>query len=121
MSFLNSKILTALLSILSVWILFSVISSEVEKDEVKKEETAIEAKISDMKRNNALLEQHINNFENPDFLEKEARLRLNYKVSGEEVVFVHRDLNSQKASSSEELSSRNLPNYKKWWYYLLGY
>ena len=121
MGILNSKIFTALLSVLSVWILFSVISAEVEKDEVKKKETAIESKINSKKQDNESLERDIKNFENQEFLEKEARLRLNYKASGEEVVFVHRDLNSQKASSSEEYSPENLSNYQKWWYYLLGY
>src|SRR3989338_7163901 len=115
MVILNSKIFTALLLILSVWILFSVVSTKVEKDEVKKEETAIENKIIGMKLDNELLKGYIVNFENQKFLEKEARLRLNYKLSGEEVVFVYRDANSQKASSSEELSTTDPFNYMKWW------
>ena len=121
MFFLNSKILTILLSVLSVWMLLSVISVEVEKNAVKKKEAAVEAKMADIKRDNDLLEKQIKNFENQGFLEKEARLRLNYKMSGEEVVFVHRDLNSQKVSSSEEFSPENMLNYKKWFYYLLGF
>lgn len=121
MFFLNSKILTALLSIFSVWILFSVISVEIEKGEARKEETALEIKIIDTKKNNELLGKYIKNFENPDFIGKEARIRLNYKAFGEEVVFVHRDLNIQKTSSSEEFSKENLSNYKKWLYRLLGF
>lgn len=121
MFFLNSKILTALLSALSVWILFSVISTEAEKDDIKKEEAAIESKISSMKRDNETLEEYVQNLKNPKFLEKEARLRLNYKASGEEAVFVHRDPNSQKASLSDGFDPENLPNYKKWWYWLFGY
>lgn len=120
MFFVNSKILTVLLSVLSVWILFSVISVELEKDEVKKEEANIEAKIINIEWESASLERYIKNFDNPDFLEKEARLRLNYKAPGEEVVFVHRDPDSQKASSAEKFSGEDLPNYKKWLHYLLG-
>src|SRR3989344_6096212 len=77
-----------------------------------------------IKRDNASLEGYIKNFKNPEFLEKEARLRLNYKASGEEVVFVHRDINSQKASSSGTGPSQRTeepPNYKKWWHWLLGF
>jgi len=120
MNLLNSKILTIPLAFLSVWILFSVISVEIEKDEIKKEEANIESKIINIERDNVSIERYIKNFENPEFLEKEARIRLNYKASGEEVVFVHRDANSQKASSSEGFSEEP-PNYKKWWNWLLGY
>jgi len=117
---LNSKILTVPLAFLSVWIFFLVISVEIEKDEVKKEEANIESKIINVERDNASLERFIKNFDNPEFLEKEARLRLNYKALGEEVVFVHRDLNPKKASSAEETSPEDMSNYKKWWNWLLG-
>ncbi|MBI4158446.1 MAG: hypothetical protein HY505_02415 [Candidatus Yanofskybacteria bacterium] len=118
---LNSKILTVPLVFLSVWILFLVISVETEKDGINKEEANIESKMTNIRRDNASLERYIKNFENPEFLGKEARLRLNYKAFGEEVVFVHRDINSQKASSSEEFSTEEPSNYKKWRYYLLGF
>ena len=121
MEILNSKIFTVLLLALSVWILFSVISVEIKKSEVKKEETAVENKITGMRQDNDVSERYIKNFENKEFLEKEARFRLNYKLPGEEVVFVHRDTNTQKASSSEETFPENLSNYKKWRYYLFGF
>lgn len=91
------------------------------KDEVKKEERNIEMKINNVSRDNEQLERFIDNLDNPKFLEKEVRLRLNYKALNEKVVFVHRDLNPRKSSATEDFSVENLPNYKKWWYYLLGY
>lgn len=121
MPFLDSKIFTALISIFLVWTLLSVVSVEMEKDAVKKEEKNIEDKINDAKSSNKIIEKFIDNFNDPGFLEKEARIRLNYKLPGEEVVFVHRDLNSKKASSAEEFSINNLPNHKKWWRWLLGF
>lgn len=121
MGILNSKIFTLLLSVLSVWILFSVISAEIQKAEVKKEETAVQTKITGMKQDNDMLGIYIKSFENKEFLEKEARFRLNYKLPGEEVVLVHRDTNSQKASPSEELSLEGMPIYKKWWRWLSGF
>ena len=121
MSHLNSKVFTVLASASLVWILFSVISLKISKDEIKEEERNVETKIDNARHNNESLEKFIKYFDNPSFLEKEARLRLNYKAPGEEVVFVHRDLNSKKISSLDEPLEDNLPNYKKWWYYLLGY
>lgn len=98
-----------------------MISAEIQRVEVKKEETAVQTKITDMRQDNNMLGMYIKNFENKEFLEKEARFRLNYKLPGEEVVFVHRDANSQKASSSEELSPEDMPNYKKWWRWISGF
>lgn len=121
MNVFNSKFLTVFLLILSVWILFSVISAEIEKDEVKKQNAAIQTKITDISQNNRLMEGYIKNFENQKFLEKEARLRLNYKLPDEEVVFVHRDANSQKTSLSKDISPVELSKYKKWWRWLLGF
>lgn len=112
--FLNSKIFTIPLLVLSVWMLLSVISLEVEKRESAKEVRSIEAKINDTRRGSELLEKFIKHFDNPLFIEKEARLRLNYKIAGEEVVFVHRDLNSKKASESEEFFKNRFSVYKEW-------
>ena len=121
MNLLNSKILTVLILFLSIWILFSVISVEVNKGVAKKEEAAVENKIIGIKRDNELLERSIENFRNSSFLEKEARIRLNYKLPGEEVVFVYRDMDSQKASSAEEFSPKDLLKYKKWRHYLFRF
>jgi len=120
MNIFNSKIFTVFLLILSVWLLFSVISVEIKKNEVKSEETAVENKITGIKQDNSSIEKYIKNFQNQKFLEKEARLRLNYKAFDEEVVFVHRDTNLQKASSSQDTLPAELPFYKKWWRWLLG-
>lgn len=117
----NSKIFTTLISVFLVWILFSLISLEFEKDKAKKEIKNTELKIEDVRNDNQAIEKFINNFSNPAFLEKVARLRLNYKKSGEEVVFVYRDLNPDIASTSEKFSLDELPNYKKWWYWLLEF
>ena len=113
MSLLNSKFLTVLLSIFSVWILFSVISVELERRDIKQQEQAVEDKIDNVKQDNVSLERYIENLKNPEFLKKEARFRLNFKELGEEVVFVHKEADSPKASSSQEFSLRNLFDYKR--------
>lgn len=98
-----------------------MIFAEIKKGEVKKEEIVVQTKITGVRLDNDQLERYIKNFENKEFLDREARLRLNYKLPGEEVVFVHRDANPQKASSSQELSPEEMPNYKKWWRWMLGF
>jgi len=121
MSILNSKFLTPFLVVLLGWMLFATVSIEVKKNEIKKKEANIKSEIADIERNNSSLERDIKNFENPAFLEKEARLRLNYKAPDENVVFVYLDTNEHKSSSAEEFSPKHLSDYRKWWRWLLGY
>ncbi len=83
----------------------------------------MEAKIKDVQNDTDYLNKFLAYFQTPAFLEKEARLKLNYKAQGEEVVFIYKDKNTKKASDSisfEELLAK-MPNYKKWFLYLLGY
>jgi cell division protein FtsB len=117
MKILNSKIFTIFLAGLFVWMLFLVFFTEVEKKEIKKEESVIQKKIDKIILENQKLERFINSFNNRDFLDKQARLRLNYKIPGEEVVFVYQEDNSKKASSS--LGERKEVLNNKWWQNLL--
>lgn len=121
MNLLNPKILTALLLVFLVWALSFVFSVRKEKNEISREKQNIENKISDIKKDNVSIENFLDNFNKPDFIDKEARTRFNYKALGEEVVFIHRDLNTEKASSAERFSVKNIASYKNWWNYLLGF
>ncbi len=83
----------------------------------------MEAKIKEVQEDTDYLNKFLDYFKTPAFLEKEARLKLNYKDPGEEVVFIYKDKSPKKESDSitlEELLAR-IPNYKKWMLYLLGY
>ena len=83
----------------------------------------LEEKINSLENNNSLLERFLGYMSNQSFLEKEARLRLNYKVPGEEVVFVYPDDSAKTSSSSNNFEKQlaQMPNYIKWVYYLMGY
>lgn len=98
-----------------------MISLEFEKGEAKKEVKSMESKIEDIKENNQTLEKLLNNYNNPAFIEREARLRLNYKGQGEKVVLVYRNLVLGAASASERFSLKNLSSYQKWWHFLWRY
>lgn len=89
---------------------------------VNKEAAILENKIADLEKDNESIEEYLNHLSYPSFLEKEARLKLNYKLEGESVAFVYPDT-SQPTSSSDEfyIQFSQLPNYTKWIYYLLGY
>jgi len=123
MKFLNSKIFTVLAGIVVLWLILSSINLKSQRTMVGKEVGNVEAKINEVQKDTDYLNKFLAYFKTPAFLEKEARLKLNYKAQGEEVVFIYKDKNPKKESDSislEELLAK-MPNYKKWALYLLGY
>ena len=123
MKFLNSKVFTALAGIFALWLILSSIDLNSQRVMVDRDVKNAEAKIKEVGDDTDYLNKFLAYFQTPAFLEKEARLKLNYKAQGEEVVFIYKDKNAKKASESvsfEELLGR-MPNYKKWVLYLLGY
>ncbi len=105
------------------WLSLSFINIKVHEDIVNKEVNNVQTKISNLQKNNSALERFISYVKHPSFLEKEARLQLNYKAAGEEVVFVYPDTNAKANSGSMDFRKQLalMPNYLKWVYYLLGY
>jgi len=123
MKLLNSKVLTALAGVLALWLTLSSINLTSQRGMTDKEVKNVESKIKEVQNDTDYLNKFLDYFKTPAFLEREARLKLNYKSQGEEVVFIYKDKNAKKESDSislEELLAR-MPNYKKWFLYLLGY
>ncbi len=83
----------------------------------------MEAKINDLESDNSYLEKVVGYLKNPSFLQKEARLKLNYKASEEKVAFIYPDESAKAGSASGNFNKQlaQMPNYVKWVYYLLGY
>jgi|SRR3989338_11511255 len=125
MKFLNSKIFTVLACVVVLWLVLSSMNLNAQKERVNKEVKNVEAKIKEVQKDTDYLNKFLANFQTPSFLEKEARLKLNYKVQDEEVVFIYRDKNTDTDKGSDSISFEELlnkmPNYKKWFLYLLGY
>ncbi len=123
MRFLNSKIFTVLAGIVTLWFVFSSINLNSQRNTVNKDVKNIEAKIHDIQEDIGYFNKFSAYFKTSAFLEKEARLKLNYKAQGEDVVFIYRDKNVKKASESVNFEKllESLPNYQKWFFYLLGY
>ena len=118
---LNSKIVLVVLAGLSIWLGLSVWGIKLQEKSVNDEARNIDKKIETAKKENSNLEKYISNLQNPAFLERIARLKLNYQASGEQVVFVYRDTAPKKSSESFEDKLKDSPNYAKWWYWLFGY
>jgi len=123
MMFFNSKIFTALIAVLVLWLTLSSINLNSQRSVVDKDVRNAEVKIREVQDDTDYLNKFLVYFQTPAFLEKEARLKLNYKAQGEEVVFVYKDKNQKRESDSLSFEGllAKMPNYKKWFLYLLGY
>lgn len=117
---LNSKWLSLLLIVLVVWLVFSLPKLNTRRTELEKTISDLGQRVEDAEKSKTYLEKFMAYFKSPEFLEKEARTKLNYKLPDEEVVFVFRDTNP-KSTVKTGKNIDQAPNYKKWWYYVSGY
>lgn len=122
MQILKSKILLAVIIVITGWLGLSFINIRIQEDIVNKEIKDLESKISHLENDNIYTEKLVGYLKHPSFLEREARLRLNYKKPGEETVFVYPD-SAEIVSGSLELKNKldGEPGYIKWWQYLERY
>lgn len=118
---LNSKLFSVFLLFLIFWIGNSLVGLDTQRKNMEKDIRAYEAKVSESEKSNSSLSNFLKFLENPSFLEREARLKYNYKKSDEEVAFVYPDNSSVKASQSFDDTLRSMSNWKKWGYWLMGY
>lgn len=109
---LNSKIFSVFILILIGWLALSLLGVEHKKKFFDKEIQSFENKIKNVQKTNDELSEFISHFDNPSFLEKEARLKLNYKAPDEELIMVYRD-NGAKTASNSAASSLKGGIFKK--------
>lgn len=101
------------------WLTLSFIKIKLHENIVNKEAEELGVKISNLEKSNNLIEKFLVYMSNPSFIERQARIKLNYKAPGEEVVFIYPDNSARASSSFENLKNENAPNYIKWWEWLL--
>jgi len=123
MNIFKSKLIIILLISIIGWLSLSLTKIKLQGDIVNKEVGDLEAKIRDLEDSNSSLDKLIGYLRRPSFLDKEARLKLNYKSEGEEVAFVYPDTSAEVSSDSFDPSERlnAMPNYMKWFWYLMGF
>ncbi len=120
MTSLNSKWFSLLLIVLVGCLVFYLLGLNVRRTEFQQVVSDVEQKIQEAERDKTYLEKFTAYFKSPQFLEKQTRVKLNYKSPDEEVVFVFRDPNpKEKMDTANGLDQA--PNYRKWWFYVLGY
>ncbi len=102
--------------------LISVIKFELPLVAVSKELRNINQKIDEAKKTGLELEKLSDYLKSDAYLERQARLKLNYKKPDEKVVFVYQSANTQNSTPKLEniSNSKFVTNLKGWWRYLVN-
>ena len=123
MQFLRRKSVTVVLLLAFLWLSHGLYQVDSRRESVQVQVSDLQSKISGMERENEFLASASAYFESDSYLERQARVKLNYKLPDEEVAFIYKDTESEEISSEKVFRDRlaQMPNWKKWWYYVLGY
>jgi len=94
--------------------------------EINKEVKDLENEINDLESKNNKLNGLIEYLESEEFVDEKARLNLNYKKEGEEVVVIKEkeissDNNIGGFFSGASENDKNISNPKKWWNYFFNH
>lgn len=97
------------------WVLFQFIGVFQSAYDLEREFSAAAAKKSSLEKRNQELIQLLQKFDNPEFLEREAKDRLNLKNPGEEVAII---VPEQQATSSAQAEKGLWGRMKNWFPFL---
>lgn len=121
---LQSKWFTVVILLVIGFFLVSVIKLEFPLKVVRKELKNLNQKIDEVEKSSLELEKLSDYLKSNAYLERQARLKLNYKKPDEKVIFVYLNPNVKIQNGNVEtekiLDSKLLANLKEWWNYLLG-
>lgn len=116
---LNSKLFSALLILLVFWLGNSLVNLNRQREDINNEISSYEDKISKAEESNNKLAEFMKNIENQSFLEREARIKHNYKLADEDVAFIYLD-NQKPATVSYEEQLKSMPFWERWWHRFAG-
>ena len=85
---------------------------------LRQELKGIDLQINEVREKQAELDRQKEYYQTAGYLEQQARLKLNYKKPGEQVVYVYHPSTSSGPSASPLLATRQ-SNLRQWWNYLV--
>ena len=80
----------------------------------------LQKKIDELNKTNTELSEMEKYLQSDEFLEKEARLKLNLIREGEKLVIIKRSEEPKLEEAKPEDRNKKIPNILKWWEYFFG-
>lgn len=121
-----SNILLFICLFLIVFFSSNLIRDYLNKKQLNKEIDKLQQKINDLTDKNDQLTNLIGYLKSPEYLEEEARIKLNKKKPGEEVIIVPNNIELDdtptvlKINDNKMINNKLNNNLKKWWQYFFG-
>ena len=102
-------------------LIFGIFQNLYHRYQIKKDLDRFNAEVVNLNKQKEDLDKLLDYYKNASNLEKEARVRLNYKKEGEKVVVILPTATTSQSGDETTISlpasDENIPNYKQWWYY----
>ncbi|HWA64615.1 MAG TPA: septum formation initiator family protein [Candidatus Paceibacterota bacterium] len=118
----HKKYLTPILVLVALWLGYSVYQMRDDRAQIGLQVTDLESKITDIQQDNQTIASSSAYLTSDAYLERQARLQLNYKLPDEQVAYVYEDKGTSTLSVDQAYDHAvgRLPTWKKWLYYLIG-
>lgn len=107
----HRKLLTAALILALIWLGNSAYAVYRQRSDVRAQLRDVESKVAALQNDNDYLASSSAYFSSDEYLERQARLKLNYKPAGEQVAFVYK---SSASHATSPASSSAEPFWKRW-------
>jgi cell division protein FtsB len=118
---LQSRWFTFLAVIAIGFFLLLIIKLQPSLETITKETDNLDQKIAEVEKNSLEMEKIRGYLNSADYLERQARIKLNYKKPDESAVFVYQNPHQKPAETNgAEKLPEILPNWQKWLNYLLN-
>ena len=118
---IRSRIFFIVLIPIFLALLVGIFQQFYHRYQVKKDLDRLDTEIANFNKQKEDLNNLLDYYKNESNLENEARVRLNLKKEGENVVII---LPTATSTESDKISSQrdieNMPNYKQWWHYFFS-
>lgn len=120
---LKSKFFIALLILAIGWLGFSLYKVWVKKMGIDAEIEALRRKSRSLEEENKQLTETIEYLRTDDFLEKEAKEKLNLQKPGEKVIIVNRESDAvmrEAVKENDNGDNEPMPFWRRWFRYFLS-
>jgi len=118
---LRSKYFTPVIVIVLFWLGLVMIRAHNQKVDVDIRVSDLENRAGEIEKANKYIEKLLTYVKMPEFLEREARIRLNYMLADEKVAFVYEDKNTKIETVGAPMVETKSPNIlKKIWNWING-
>jgi cell division protein FtsB len=120
---LSSKFTTPIFLIMLFFLSLTIAKIWPPVDSIRKELAALKQKINEADKVIVELDKSKELMQSEDYLEQQARLKLNYKMPYEKVIYVYKNPNQEENKSGQELKTSQKQSANIWqkiWTWVLG-